>query len=181
MKLRWQNKLDTETQLDDHRLYEFLFQDGSLSRLIEDSCSGKFHIELKNESWCQPLTDEIDLLSLGENEITFVRESWLKCDKNRLVYARTVIPPTTFEKESQELLRLGNKPLGNILFNDNTTYRTNMRYAKIPVDCNLHQQATVDSTIASELWGRQSLFYINNNPLLVTEVFLPTILECSKN
>lgn len=181
MKLRWQNKLDTEIELVDHRLHEFLFQDGSLSRYIEDNCGGEFHIELKNESWCQPLTDEIESLSLAEDEITFVRESWLKCDNNRLVYARTVIPRTTFEKESQELLQLGNKPLGNILFNDNTAYRTNMRYAKIPVDCSLHQQATVASKIAGDLWGRQSLFYINNNPLLITEVFLPTILECSKN
>lgn len=181
MKLRWQNKLETETELLDHRLHGFLFQDGSLSRFIEDNCSGKFHIELKNESWCQPLSDEIESLSLAENEITFVRESWLKCDNKRLVYARTVIPRATFEKESQELLQLGNKPLGNILFNDNTTYRTNMRYAKIPVDWSLHQQATADSKIISDLWGRQSLFYINNNPLLITEVFLPTILECSKN
>lgn len=181
MKLQWQNKLDAETGLDDPGLYEFLFQEGSLSRFIEVNCNGTFHIELKNETWSQPLSDEIELLSLGENEITFIRESWLKCDDKRLVYARTVIPRATFEKESEELLQLGNKPLGNILFNDSTTYRSNMRYAKIPIDCNLHQQATMGSKIAGFLWGRQSLFYINNNPLLVTEVFLPTILECNKN
>ncbi len=180
MNLHWQNKDHTETELDDHRLHDFLFQHGSLSRFIEECCRGRFHIELKNESWCQPLADEVDLLSLATDEITFVRESWLKCDEHRLVYARTIIPRSTYEGESQELMQLGNKPLGNILFNDNTTYRTNMRYAKIPLHCNLHQQATVNSDIIADLWGRQSLFYINDKPLLVTEVFLPTILECAK-
>ena len=180
MKLHWQKKLSAQEEPDDKRLHDFLFQSGSLSRSIEESCNGTFNIELKNESWSAPMSDESQLLSLIDNEITFIRESWLKCDNNRLVYARTVIPPITFEGESQGLMALGNKPLGNILFSDNKTYRTNMRYAKIPLHCDLHKQAIMDTEIAIELWGRQSLFYINNNPLLVTEVFLPTILECTK-
>lgn len=181
MKLHWQNELSNQEKPDDKRLHEFLFQSGSLSRSIEECCRGTFNIELKNESWSAPMSDENQLLALIDNEITFIRESWLKCDNKRLVYARTVIPRITFEGESQELMELGNKPLGNILFSDNKTYRTNMRYAKIPLHCDLHKQATMDTDIVTELWGRQSLFYINNNPLLVTEVFLPTISECTKN
>ncbi len=181
MKLHWQNELSAKDEPDDKRLYDFLFQSGSLSRSIEECCSGAFNIELKNESWFAPMPDENQLLTLIDDEITFIRESWLKCDNKRLVYARTVIPRITYEGESQDLMALGNKPLGNILFSDNKTYRTNMRYAKIPLHCDLHKQATMDTDIVTELWGRQSLFYINKNPLLVTEVFLPTILECIKN
>ena len=181
MKLHWQNESSIQEGPDDKRLHDFLFQNGSLSRSIEESCSGTFNIELKNESWSAPMSDENQLLALIDNEITFIRESWLKCDNKRLVYARTVIPRITFEGESQGLMELGNKPLGNILFSDNKTYRTNMRYAKIPLHCDLHKQATLGTDIVTELWGRQSLFYIKNNPLLVTEVFLPTISECTKN
>lgn len=166
---------------ENKKLQDFLFQSGSLSRSIQDSCAGVFNIELKSESWSIPLPEERDLLALNTDEITFVRESWLKCDDNKLVYARTVIPHITYEKESKALTDLGNKPLGNILFNDSSAYRTNMQYAKISANCMLHSQATVDTEISADLWGRQSLFYISNNPLLITEVFLPMILECSKH
>ncbi|MFT5396345.1 MAG: chorismate-pyruvate lyase, partial [Gammaproteobacteria bacterium] len=97
MKLHWQNELSTQEEPDDKRLHDLLFQRGSLSRSIEDSCRGTFNIELKNESWSDPMSDENQLLSLIDNETTFIRESWLKCDNKRLVYARTVIPRITFE------------------------------------------------------------------------------------
>ncbi len=181
MKLHWKNKLSTQEAPDDKKLHDFLFQSGSLSRLIEECCEGTFNIELKNESWTTPLPDENQLLALNNNEVTFIRESWLKCDNKKLVFARTVIPRITFDGESHDLMALGNKPLGNILFSDSKTYRTNMRYAKIPLNSDIHKQATMNTEIVSELWGRQSLFYINNNPLLVTEVFLPAISECTKN
>lgn len=181
MKLNWQRKESARTNLRDKRLHSFLFQNGSLTRIIQQRCKGLFHIDLINEAWRYSMADEMHLLSLRDHEITFVRESWLKCDDQKLVYARTVIPRKTLKGKSQELARLGTKPLGNILFNDNAAYRTNMRYAKIPVHCELHKEIKKESDVASELWGRQSLFYINKNPLLVTEVFLPAILECSKN
>ncbi len=181
MDLDWQDKSIVAKELTDSRLTVFLFQNGSLSRFIEDNCNGKFHIELKNESWCQALANEINVLSLVDDAITFIRESWLKCDDRRLVYARTVIPQTTFARERRTLQQLGNKPLGNILFSDSTSHQTSRRYAKIPLGCNLHQQATAGSKIASNLWGRQSIFNINNNPLLITEVFLPSILTCTKS
>jgi len=181
LKLRWQNKEIARTCLRDKRLHSFLFQNGSLSRFIQQRCKESFHIDLINESWCYPMPDELHLLSLRNHEITFTRESWLKCGDQRLVYARTVIPRKTLKGKSHELTRLGTKPLGKILFNDNKTYRTNMRYAKIPVHCELHKETTKDTDVTSDLWGRQSLFYINNKPLLVTEVFLPAILQCTKN
>ena len=181
MKLRWQNNETARLSLRDKRLSSFLFQKGSLTRFIQQRCKGSFHIDLITESWCYPMPDEIRLLSLRNHEITFIRESWLKCGNQTLVYARTVIPRKTLKGKSLKLTRLGTKPLGKILFNDNTTYRTNMRYAKIPVHCELHKEATKESDITSELWGRQSLFYIKNKPLLVIEVFLPAILECTKN
>jgi len=178
LKLHWQNKETSRLSLRDKRLHPFLFQKGSLTRFIQQHCKGSFHIDLIIESWCYPMPDESRLLSLRNHEITFIRESWLKCDNQTLVYARTVIPQKTLKGESQILTRLGTKPLGNVLFNDNTTYRTNMRYAKIPLHSELYKEATKDTDITSELWGRRSLFYIKDKPLLVIEVFLPAILAC---
>ncbi|HIF50877.1 MAG TPA: chorismate lyase [Thiotrichaceae bacterium] len=181
LKLNWQKKEIVSLDITDQRISDFLFQEGSLTRFIQERCDGNFSIELLTESWCSPISDEIEFLSLPSDEITFLRESRLKCDTQTLVYARTVIPGKTLSGKNKKLTELGTTPLGDILFNDEMTYRTDMRYTKITIDCELHSKATKDSNITSELWGRQSLFYSDHQPLLVTEIFLPAILECNKN
>jgi chorismate lyase len=181
LKLNWQDKETALLNIGDKQAHAFLFQEGSLTRFIQQCCEGTFNIELIAESWSQPMLDETQLLSLPNSEITFIRESRLKCDKQTLVYARTVIPERTLSGKNKKLTELGTTPLGDILFNDEATYRTDMRYALIPVDCELHNEATKDSITSSELWGRQSLIYTEKQPLLITEIFLPAILECSKN
>jgi chorismate lyase len=181
LKLDWQNKESALKVITDKRAHPFLFNEGSLTQFIQQRCPGLFSVELISESWHQPLADEAELLSLENNENTFIRKSLLKCDNQILVYARTAIPEKTLSGKNQKLTELGEKPLGDVLFNDKTTYRSDIRYAKIPVNCELHKEATKGSDITSELWVRQSLIYIEQQPLLITEIFLPAILECSQN
>ncbi len=181
MKLDWQNKESAKLNFSDERTHPFLFHKGSLTHYIQQHCTGSFSIELISEAWILPMSDEAQLLSLQNDEFTFIRKSRLKCDNQTLVYARTVIPKKTLEGENHKLTNLGEEPLGNILFNDSSTYRSEMRYAEIPVDCELHKEAINKLKITSELCGRQSQFFIKEQPLLITEIFLPAILECSKN
>jgi chorismate lyase len=181
LKLDWQNKDSALQNIIDKRVHPFLFHEGSLTYLIQEHCSGKFNIELISESWQQPMEDESILLSLTNNEASFIRKSLLKCDDLTLVYARTVIPVKTLSGKNQKLMELGAKPLGDVLFNDTTTYRSDMRYAKIPVDCDFYSDASKYLESESDLWARQSLIYIEQQPLLITEIFLPAILECGKN
>lgn len=181
MKLHWKNKAAALLEVGDTKIRDFLFHEDSLTRFIQLRCEGEFSIELISESKDQALPDETQFLSLQHDETTFIRRSRLKCGDEAVVYARTIMPLQTIAGENQWLTKLGTKPLGDVLFNDETTYRTDMRYAKIPVHCELHEEATKDLNITSDLWGRQSLFYTAQQPLLVTEIFLPAILECSKN
>ncbi len=181
MKLHWQNKESVLIDTSDVEIHDFLFHEDSLTRYIQLRCEGDFNIELMSESLQRAMSDESQFLSLQSDELTFIRKSRLKCGDQAVVYARTIMPQKTIEGENQWLTTLGTKPLGDILFNDENTYRTDMRYAKIPVDCELHREATEGLDITSELWGRQSLFYTVQQPLLITEIFLPAILECRKN
>lgn len=180
MKVDWQNKTSSLKNISDDRIQKFLFHEKSMTQLIQDSCFGKFNVELISESWEHALDDETTFLSLPQDESTFIRKSLLKCDDKVLIFARTVIPEKTLSGKNQKLTSMGDKPLGNFLFNDKTTYRSDMRYAKIPVNCKLYSEATKDMKITSELWGRQSLVYIEQRPLTITEIFLPAILECNK-
>ena len=162
-------------------MQQFLFHKGSLTQLIQQCCSGLFSVEVIDESWLSAMADEAELLSLANNENTYIRKSLLKNDNDILVYARTIIPEQTLTGKNEKLMTLGDKPLGDVLFNDESTYRSEMRYARISTDCELHTEATKGLNITSMLWGRQSLLYLEEKPLLITEIFLPAILECNKN
>jgi|TARA_B100001079_G_C16254571_1_gene444953 chorismate--pyruvate lyase len=177
LKVNWQNKEIVRIKIKNKRFSRFLFENGSLSRLIRDQFRGRFHIDLISESWCIAMKSEKKLLSLRDNETTFIRESYLSCNNKKLVYARTVIPRQTLKKQNQNLTRLGQKPLGEILFNNNKIYRENIKYAKIPLSDELHSKAREYCNISSELYGRQSMFYIKNKPIIVIEVFLPDIIK----
>lgn len=177
----WLNKEASQQTISEKRVYPFLYHENSLTRFIQQHCSGLFNLELISEEWQQPIRNEADLLSLTDNDTAFIRKVFLKDDEQLLVYARSIIPEKTLSGNNKRLLEMGKQPLGDFLFNDDSTYRDVMRYAIIPVDCELHAEATNGSDVTSELWGRQSLFYIEQKPLLVTEIFLPAILECNKN
>ena len=107
---------------------------------------------------------------------SIVRESCLSCNNKKLVYARTVIPRKTLKVQNHTLTRLGKKPLGEVLFNNNKIFRENIKYAKIPLYNELHNKAKKHCDIYSDLYGRQSIFYVKNKPLLLIEVFLPDIM-----
>ena len=181
MKLRWQNKDIAKIHINDKKLYPFIFHTGSLTRYIQQQCNGNFNIEIKSESWQFPMSDEAQLIKTGNREHTFIRESWLKCDDKTLVYARTIIPRKTLTGKYKKLTTLGNKPLGEILFTDKTSYRSGMRYAKVSKDCALYSQVFNTNNVNSILWARQSLFFIKNKPLLIIEVFLPEIKKCIRS
>ena len=181
MKLRWHNKYIARLYIKDKSLHPYIFHTGSLTRYLQQACQGEFNIEIKSETWQQPMIDEAHLLNTKENESTFIRESWLKCDKKNLVYARTVIPEKTLTGEYKKLTTLGTKPLGEILFSDNTSYRARMQYAKLTPQCDLYNQISLPNHVNSDCWARKSLFYLKNQPLLIIEVFLPDIKTCIQN
>ncbi len=177
MKINWQNKEIIRIKIKNKCLSRYLFENGSLSRFIQEKFKGRFNIDLINESWVKPISYEKRILSLRDNEIAFIRESYLNCNNKKLVYARTVIPQQTLKKQNQNLTRLGQKPLGEILFSNDKIYRDNIKYAIIPLLNELHSRAKGNCDISTDLYGRQSMFYIKNRPLLVFEVFLPDIIQ----
>lgn len=181
MKLHWQNKWLTRIRVRNTTLARLLFHNGSLTRFIETECKSALEVELKSESWQQPTPEEADKLDIRPDEQAFVRESWLKSNNQYLIYARSIVPRQTYAGLSTQLNELGTRPLGELLFADDSSYRAEMRYARVPRDCLLFD-ATLDQNVDKEtLWARQSLFYIKGKPLLILEVFLPSVdqvLQC---
>lgn len=93
-------------------------------------------------------------------------------------FARSVLPHKTLTGKRRMLGKLGNRPLGEILFSDPDIQRDALEIACIKKDQRMFSCATQSLTKTPEsVWGRRSVFYLHKKPLLVNEVFLPSLLE----
>ena len=179
MNINWQDRSAINIVAIDKRLRAGLFQTGSLSRYLQEKCTGVFRVQPEAEAWRLPMPDEAARLSLGGDETAFIREAWLQSDEQRLVYARTVIPRATLAGTGGRLARLGARPLGEVLFAEAGACRSNMRYARLPPESDLGRLIKDRrQDMAEAPWARQSLFHLRNRPLLISEVFLPELVRC---
>ena len=103
----------------------------------------------------------------------------LYCDEQAHVFARTLIPLTSLTGEQQALSELGEQPLGQVIFNNSSLLRQLIEVSDFSFDSSVGQLSVLlntDVITPKTLWGRRSLFYIEEKPLLVAEVFLPPAL-----
>ncbi|MDH3001056.1 hypothetical protein A1D23_11395 [Chelonobacter oris] len=129
----------------------WLLSTDSLTVKLKRHC-GQFHVELLNQDWYpNPLANESAVLPAGQDY--FVREVFLYGNGQRWIFARTVIP-ASLSRRFPPLLALGQKPLGEFLF-EQKFRRDALQWSKI-----------------NGLAARRSLFYMQADALLVTELFL---------
>ncbi len=156
----------------------WLLDQGSLTRRLLAACHGRFRVQPLAQGWRRPLLNEAQALGMRPERHAFVREVHLLCDGRPWVYARSVIPPQTLRGDRRRLTRLGDKPLGAVLFAD-----PGLRRSPLQVACLRPGQRLFDAACAplaeepASIWGRRSLFQLGGHPLLVNEIFLPALAE----
>jgi len=177
--MRWRTIKQTNLGSIPKQLRDCLLDTGSLTRKLEKYCKGNFNLNLKNQSWRRPLQDEANVLGLRSGEYALIREIYFKCNATPWVYGRSIIPARTLRGAQRRLAYWGQRSLGSYLFSEQKTFRGQMEIAKIsPPDTLFHLTVNSDTCHANLLWGRRSIFYIKNKPLLVVEVFLPELITC---
>jgi chorismate--pyruvate lyase len=140
------------------------------------ACAGKFDVQVLSQGREYPMLNEARRLAMPLTEYALIRQVQLLCDKNVWVFARTVIPTRSLTGSQRRLARLGQKPLGEVLFADKSMRRTPMEVAEIVPGQLLYRYATQHIGYRpSVIWGRRSVFYLKGNPLLVSEFFLPAM------
>ena len=112
-----------------------------------------FRVEVHKQEELEIYNHEINLLGNEENFI--VREVSLYGDNQPVVFARSVIPKNS---KTDSIIKIGNKPLGEILFTDPSILRE-------PIEITFH----------NNIWGRRSVFVMNNSRILVSEFFLEKV------
>ena len=173
-RLRWRRR---EQDLISKASAEFqcwLYDDSSLTAKIINACGGNFRVEVLSERRTTPTPDEIQALGLRYRSHAIIRQVLLYCDDTPWVYARSVIPMTTLIGPLRRLSKLGNKPLGAILFSNKRIIRSHMEITGLNPEhpCYRWTQHAGNELIP----GRRSIFSLYKKNVLVSEFFLPNIV-----
>ena len=171
---RWFQRRQLFSKKVPHHIQSWLFDPASLTARLKAKCPTEFRVELLSQSMRKPRLDELSALGMGEGENALVREVRLCCDDAGWVYARTVIPFSTITGAQRIYGNLGTRPLGAMLFADRTMRREDVMVTALCGD-DLPELLGLDAS--SKVWGRRSVFRVGDKPLLVSEYFLPELLQ----
>ncbi len=176
---RWRVPDQLPRQQPGDTLRHWLFDPGSLTRRVQRACPGRFEVRVERQGWDRPRLDEWRALRLRPPRRALIREVHLLCAGRPWVFARTVLPLTTLRGRGQRLARLGNRPLGAVLFADPHLRRGPVEVTRVLPGERLFAAAVQGLRhTPAEIWGRRSVFWLDGKPLLVSEFFLPGIADC---
>jgi len=132
----------------------WLLDGQSLTAKLRDKYKD-FKVNVISQEQDNPYDCELKLLEATSNQTFIVREVELIGSQVPVVIARSLIPLT---QDTNEILKIGAKPLGEILFNDPEIKRGHLEVGSF-----------------NESWARRSTFKIRKTKLLVSEIFLESL------
>jgi len=151
----------------------WLLDRGSLTQRLIKLSRGNFRVKVLKQNISTPALSETRALKIPLRQKALIRQVFLYCHNEPLVYARSVIPLGTLTGRLRYLQNLQNKALGALLFKDATMKRGIIDIGSTKI--NPHSRHKFVTTNDTEIWGRRSLFYIDKKPLLVSEQFMPAL------
>ncbi|MGH1484696.1 MAG: chorismate--pyruvate lyase family protein [Cellvibrionaceae bacterium] len=190
---KWQATSFQHNQLPKH-LSAWLLDQGSLTQKLVERSQGRLRVKVLQQriqaarlseykALAQPVHSKRSSAKPTSKPIAFntrrwavVREVVLYGNDVPWVYARTIIPLLTLKGSLRRLHYLGNKPLGGALFADPSMRRQGLELAEITTQ-DLPPNAQSLHASKGSIWGRRSLFFLKNKPLLVCEVFLEKLIK----
>ena len=160
-------------------LQDWLLDPSSLTARLKKHCQ-QFRVEVLGQKieTCSQAEANADI---RPGEEVLVREVLLFCDEQPQVFARSLLPLSSLTGDEKKLAELGTQSLGQVLFNHPNLIRKNIELStfdstssisRLAKHCRLPERET--------LWGRRSVFILDNKPLMVAEVFLPQAQAYSK-
>ncbi len=174
----WQSADDAAIKELPFHVAEWLAEFGSLTEKLSRNVD-KVRLEVLHEGAGILTAEEASALNADGDVNCQVREVVLYGPQKPWIYARTTMPIS-----SKHLIeKLGNKPLGSILFSDEELRRQFLQVCQLEEASQLYQSAIhylekENLLVKSEqpkLWARRSLWKKKDKDdgMLVCEVFLP--------
>ena len=177
---QWQSPSEALLASLSNNLSLWLLDKGSLTAQLK-SHSQQFRVELLGQQQMAcTLADANDYIKVGEPVL--VREVLLYCNEVAQVFARSLLPLSSLTGAGQQLANLGTKPLGQVLFNSPSVVRQSIELACFSSDSTVASLARqLKQTSNKNLWGRRSIFMVDDKPIMVAEVFLPHAFAYTAN
>lgn len=148
-------------------LRRWLLDRSSLTARLRAIAGESFKVTVLRQSLAKPRLDEALALSIPASKYVMIREVILWGHDEPWVYARSVFPMGAVSGSLRFLRKLGNRPLGDLLFH-------NPRVTRGTISVSYSTPASLRSYgITRTTWSRRSLFTYNNHTLLVSETFIP--------
>lgn len=142
---------------------DWLSNPHSLTQLIAEKTKSTVTVEVLSDCRQGLLADEAALFGNSIHRCR-IREVYLCVNDVPVVFARSVLPTSSSTGVNRDVLQLGSKPLGEVLF----------KKGKAPI---LLREIT---DIPGLGWGRRSLYQLRGHPILISEFFLPELLDQMK-
>ena len=120
--------------------------------------NGAFKLHLIKDELSFIEQEDKDFIDCTSNKIK-LREVILFCDDTPIVFAQTIIPFETISNGLEQLGNLGNKPLGDILFEKDVFTKDKVVYALFENASGLY-------------WGRKAKYLVKGYKFSVMEIFL---------
>lgn len=161
----------TQYKINDY-LRDWLLDPSSLTARLKQHCQ-HFRVEVLGQK-IQTCSQAEANQDIKQGEEVLVREVLLYCDEKPQVFARSLLPLRSLTGNEKQLAELGNQSLGQVLFNhpnlqrkciEVSAFESSSSVAELAKYCQLPFRET--------LWGRRSIFVLEDKPLMVAEVFLP--------
>jgi chorismate--pyruvate lyase len=156
---------------------------GSLTARLK-AHSHNFRVQCLHQHTAICLSDEAAVIGMHRPGRVWEREVLLRCDNTPAVFAHTVVPMSATASDWPLFSALGERSLGTTLFGDPMVRRGMLEFARLREGHPLAQRARAalgpDAPPDQILYARRCLYQRRQGTLLVTEVFLPSVLELIK-
>lgn len=147
---------------------DWLLDEGSLTQRLTQQSHNRFKVELLHQGWEALRADECQSLAVQPQAEGWIREVFLCGNHQPWVFARSVASRESLLAATQiDLAHLGNRPLGELLFQTQGFQRGPLELCRYP------ELWLPESVRVSGLWARRSCFTQGALQILVAEIFLP--------
>lgn len=153
---------------------------GSLTaRLVAHS--GAFRVQRLHQRSALCLADEASAIGMHRPGRVWEREVLLRCDGEPVVFAHTVVPLSDSAADWPLFGALGERSLGTTLFRDPLVRRGELEFARLraghPLVLRARAALGASAPPNTVYYARRCVYRRHQGTLLVTEVFLPAVLD----
>ena len=153
----WLSDSALKIYLTDEGMLDWLHEEGSITHRI--SSKANFKLEIINDCMGQAEPSEYTALNIDSQTVR-IREVLLYGNNKPLVYAKSIIPLLTSSKGYTGLQKIGNKPLGDLIFKSALFVQTDRLFAEFKTEHG------------NTVWGRKTHYSIKGYPMSIMEVFI---------